>query len=520
MTPGHVLAARYVLDQEIGAGLGVFIARDLDTGGRVAVKVFPAVASADAFRREASIAMRARHPNLVGLLDAGVTGAEGWIVSEYVPGIEVRDRLRSYGPMGVRRAVDVASQIFAALDALHRRGLFHGDIKPDNVLLDEGRVRVFDYGMASVHRALDAPAAGPFPGTPGYMHPALFHGGRPDARTDCFAAWVTTYELLAGRRPYTVRALRASEPLAAPASVGDDALDHLVAAGLSGWLPDARAAWLALTRFLRGRLDLPAPRPAEPPLPAEVGEALLRHTRDAASVAVVGPPELGRAALEDLHHAWVRAGGWALWGRAHWGDGGEPLSGALSLAVDAMDALGGAALARVKARLGPLGGALAVAVPAARTWLDTPAERGSPDIARLEAALVALFDACPRPLLVLVDGLDRLDAASRRFLGEVDASGSVALVATTAAGVAHGLRATIVLPEGEAVALDLSLRAEDAEVLAAARSLGLPFGPRLATAIGVSPERLLDAALEAEARGAARWDGTEVVPRPGPTSPR
>ncbi|MFN7147591.1 MAG: serine/threonine-protein kinase, partial [Myxococcota bacterium] len=326
---GEVLGGRYRLEAPLGEDSGVYRADDAEGKVPVAVKIFPSVGAHDTFRREAAIAMRARHPNLVGLLDAGVTGTHGWLVSEYVPGMEVRDRLREYGPMGVRRSLDVAAQLFAALDALHRRGLAHGDIKPDNVLLDEGRVRVFDYGMGRVPHAGDR-GDGVYPGTLEYMHPTLFRGGLADARTDCFAAWATTFELLHGTPPYTVKMLRGPGPLPPPPTVGDAALDRLLAAGLDGTLGDARVSWLALTRFLRGQFDLPRVRPAPPIVPPEDARALLDHVRKGGSVGVVGPVEAGRAALEGLHHEHVRGGGWALWARADWGSAPKPLSDALS----------------------------------------------------------------------------------------------------------------------------------------------------------------------------------------------
>ncbi|MFN7146940.1 MAG: hypothetical protein ACK4YP_24410, partial [Myxococcota bacterium] len=182
--------------------------------------------------------------------------------------------------------------------------------------------------------------------------------------------------------------------------------------------------------------------------------------------------------------------------------------------------LGAEALARVKAELGPLGEPLAAAIPAVRAWLGQPEGKARPPAERLVFALTRLLDACPRPLVVLVDGLDRIDGASRRFLGSLVTARALAVVGTAVPGFPHAMPTEVRLPDGEAPAPSADgLDPADAQVVAAARVLGLPFGPRLEKVTGLSAERLLDVALEAEARGVARWDGVAVVPRPGPTPP-
>jgi hypothetical protein len=500
----------------------MFRAVDERDGTRVVVKVFPRLASsAEEFRREAAIAMRARHPSLVGLLDAGVAEGEPWLTIEYVPGPDVRTLIVDDGPMDVRHALDVATQIFAALDALHRLGLAHGDVKPDNVLLSGGRVRLIDFGRARLHHLFEG-GDGMYPGTAPYMHPSLFHDGLPNARTDCFAAWVTTYELITGSPPYAAGALRRGGGGLPPhPPIGDPALDRLVAAGLDGVLGDARTGWLALMRYLRGRSDLPCPPLPPPEVPMDIADALVARARRGASVALVGPAATGRAALEGLHRDWVGEGGWALWVRADWGSPGEPLSGALSLAGHAADALEEGALAGVAAHLGPLGEPLAAVLPAARAWLGTPASAARsgaerPGSERLVVALTRLLEACPRPLVVLVDGLDRVDGTSRRFLASLVTARAIVVLGTSEPGAPHGMPEELAVPLIDSpVIAEQGLESRTVEVLGRARLLGLAFGPRLAVAAGITEERLLDAALDAEARGAARWDGRSVIPVPG-----
>jgi serine/threonine protein kinase len=504
LAPARVVGGRYQLDAALDESGGVRRAVDRATGGVVAVKCFEPPLSALAFRREVAIAARARHPNLVSLLDAGRTEDRGWLVTEYVPGMEMRDRLRSYGPMGARRALDVATQLFSALDALHRRGVAHGDIKPDNVLFEVGRVRVFDYGLG---RMLDdgARGAGVFPGTLPYMHPALFQGAVPDRRTDCFAGWVTCYELLAGRLPFTVRELRSGDPLPTPKSVGDTALDALLAAGLGGHLADARSAWVALLRFLTGRHDLPPP--ATPALPIGTVEEIQALIGARERAALVGSPERCAAVLGEVRDRWERAGGTALRAAAAWGSPGEALSGALSLTLDALHGFDAATLATVGTRLGEHGHVLASAAPALRAWLGTSSAPASTEHL-LAHAIRAFLDVCPGRLLLLVDELDRMDSASRALL----ITSSLPMVASVRRAPPAPL-AAVHLP-WDAPADESRVGRLVRAALDAARSADIPFGPALAHHLGIDLDELDALALDAEEAGVAAWDGEAIRPIP------
>lgn len=292
---------------EGGAG-AVYRARDTTTDEIVAIKFFPLVrASEEEFRREAAMAMRARHPNLVGLIDAGMMpDGRAWIVLELVAGMDLRTRLETDLPL--REAVSLATQVFAALDALHRAGLAHGDIKPENVLVDGHVARVVDFGRARLAHLGDG--QGVFPGTPPYMHPRLFAGGAPSPRTDCFAAWITAVELILGDRPWTSSELRWADEVELPARppVKDPALEAILDAGLHGRLSDARAGWLALTRWSRGRMDLPRFHPEPPPPDPAAVDAVVSRGEHRRSCVIIGDADRGRAVLEAVHRAWVLGG--------------------------------------------------------------------------------------------------------------------------------------------------------------------------------------------------------------------
>ncbi|MBM4369032.1 MAG: serine/threonine protein kinase, partial [Deltaproteobacteria bacterium] len=263
-----VVADRYAILAPLGEGgvANVFLAADRVDGRRVALKFFPPMrSSTEEFRREASATVPTRHPGLVRLVDAGVHEGAPWLAIEHVDGKDLREQLRA-GAVPPGQVLDWMAQVFDALDALHRVGLVHGDIKPENVIREGDRLRVVDFGRARLRFLYGA--GGAFPGTAPYMHPDLFAGGAATPATDCFAAWVMAYELVAARRPFAVTDLRAAKPMSIPAfsPLADEALDVLVGAGLRGELDSARRSWVAIARYCRGCRD-PMPSAALPALP-------------------------------------------------------------------------------------------------------------------------------------------------------------------------------------------------------------------------------------------------------------
>lgn len=529
MSPPARVGADWRVVRPLGEGGAASVYLAESQAGRVAIKFFPQIhASTEEFRKEAVTLGRNRHPNLVRLVDAGLTD-EGspWLALEFVDGPDLRTRLDE-GPPVADEAVSITLQVFAALDALHRAGLAHGDIKPENVIVQGDRVRVVDFGRTRMAHL--AGGNGVFPGTPPYMHPRLFRGGTPNAATDCFATWVMLHELVANERPFSSGALRgAAEGVVPPRRpLPDPRLDRLVQAGLEGRLADARAAWVALERHRRGIYGLPVAVPAPPAADAALVEELRRTVMRGRSTALTGDREATRVVLEAVHRTWTAAGGYALWVRAEPGRAALPLAAALSLATDAAEAFDGPGLADIAAALGPLGSALTGAAPATRAWLSvagpTPAadrdiragSEGRPEAERLAVALSRFVYACPRPLVVLVDGLDRIDGSSRRFLAALATTGEAVIVGSADPGAPHGLpesRSVAGAPPVVGVAGAVPAAAES--LLARARLLELAFGPLLARAAGVPEAEVQEAALACEAAGLAGWNGAEVVPRPG-----
>ena len=157
------------------------------------------------FQREAQAAGRCAHPNIVGVFDFAMHGANPYLAMEYVDGVPLSQVPRGPAPAPVGEAVDVAAQVLDGLAAAHALGVIHRDIKPANILLPRrGRVKVADFGISR----LDASAmtgTGTVVGTPGYMSPEQCRGEAADARSDLFSTGAVLYELVTGQRPFPGR---------------------------------------------------------------------------------------------------------------------------------------------------------------------------------------------------------------------------------------------------------------------------------------------------------------------------
>ena len=117
-------------------------------------------------------------------------------------GQTLAEHLRLSGPLGLPEWLELAPRLLKALGMLHRRNLLHRDIKPENLLwCDDGELRVLDFGLAYCP-GLSRDEAHALPGTPSYIAPEAFSGGKPSAQQDIYAAGVTLYFLLTGHYPY------------------------------------------------------------------------------------------------------------------------------------------------------------------------------------------------------------------------------------------------------------------------------------------------------------------------------
>jgi eukaryotic-like serine/threonine-protein kinase len=207
---GEILADRYRLVARVaGGGMGeVYRGRDLLLARPVAVKVLqPWLARDDdlveRFRDEACTAARLSHPNIVTVFDWGHT-VEGthYMVMEYLPGTDLRDLLVAHGALEPLQAAEIMASVCDALAAAHDHGLLHRDIKPENILLtDDGKVKVTDFGIATIAGLDRAGLEGTMPGTLRYLAPEQARGESGSAASDIWAAGAVLAELLTARPP-------------------------------------------------------------------------------------------------------------------------------------------------------------------------------------------------------------------------------------------------------------------------------------------------------------------------------
>src|SRR5438094_2093563 len=155
MLVGEVIADRYELEELVGSGgmSSVFKARDRLLDRNVALKILHEHHLEDAeyverFRREARAVARLSHPNIVTVIDRGEADGRQFIVFEYVDGQNLKELIRKQGRLPVRTALELGIEVGRALAFAHAGGLIHRDVKPQNVLLGNGDVKVTDFGIA------------------------------------------------------------------------------------------------------------------------------------------------------------------------------------------------------------------------------------------------------------------------------------------------------------------------------------------------------------------------------------
>jgi eukaryotic-like serine/threonine-protein kinase len=207
------LADRYRVEREVGQGgmATVYLAQDLKHERQVAIKVLrpelSAVIGAERFLREIKTIAGLQHPHILGLIDSGELDGTAYYVMPFVDGESLRDRLRREKQLPIADALRIATEVAAALDYAHRRGIIHRDIKPENILLHDGQAMVADFGIALAVNAAGGSRmteTGLSLGTPHYMSPEQAMGEREiTARSDVYALGAITYEMLTGDPPFT-----------------------------------------------------------------------------------------------------------------------------------------------------------------------------------------------------------------------------------------------------------------------------------------------------------------------------
>jgi serine/threonine-protein kinase len=335
-------------------GMGLVLkAHDPALGRPVAIKVMAdslagCAASRRRFLREARAAAAVVHGNVAAVHGVGERVGQPYIVMEYVAGRSLQDRLDRVGPPSVPAVVRIAMQAARGLAAAHSQGLVHRDVKPANILLENGveRVKLVDFGLARAADDASLTHSGVVAGTPLYMSPEQARGEAVDARSDLFSLGCTIYAMCAGHPPF-----RADSPLAVLRRITDEQPRPLreVNPEVPAWLEEVVGRLLAkdpadrpdsaadvadhLTTclaHLERPLDVPPPTGLDRAKAKPAPSAPRRRRAIAISAAAIG-----------LAGALVLAGAWGAWrgtrDRAPHG-GGRPDARSVAADADANDA--------------------------------------------------------------------------------------------------------------------------------------------------------------------------------------
>jgi serine/threonine protein kinase len=198
--------ASYDLLERIGEGATSIVYRGVDRFGQTVAVKEPRreLASAPTIRRrlqrEARTMARVRSRYVAEAFDACLTGERPYIVTEYVPGVPLRELVATYGPMRGEALAVFAGRLAQGLAAIHGAGVLHRDLKPGNVMVLTGSPKIIDFGIAQEAGAAEATQPGVLTGTPGYVAPELIDGGRSSQASDIFS-WAATVAFAATGRP-------------------------------------------------------------------------------------------------------------------------------------------------------------------------------------------------------------------------------------------------------------------------------------------------------------------------------
>ena len=199
----------YKILEKLGeGGMGVvYLAEDLKLERKVAIKFLPrniadSSEERERFKIEAKAAAALNHPNIATIYAIEEANDDTFIVMEFIEGIELKDKIKS-GPIPTNEAINIAIQIANGLEAAHKKGIVHRDIKSQNIMItDDGKVKIMDFGLAKVDKGIQLTQIGSTVGTIAYMSPEQTKGEEVDYRTDIWSFGVVLYEMLTGDLPF------------------------------------------------------------------------------------------------------------------------------------------------------------------------------------------------------------------------------------------------------------------------------------------------------------------------------
>jgi serine/threonine protein kinase/Flp pilus assembly protein TadD len=209
--------SHYKILEKLGeGGMGVvYKAEDTKLKRIVAIKFLPKRLSVhgeerERFVHEAQAASALNHPNICVIHEIDEVDDESFIVMEYMDGVTLREWVRKkteqsegYRKLGMKEAIDLATQIAEGLEKAHEKGIIHRDVKSDNIMVtSDGRAKIMDFGLAKLKGVSKLTKTGSTVGTIAYMSPEQVEGIETDHRTDIFSFGVVIYEMLAGCLPF------------------------------------------------------------------------------------------------------------------------------------------------------------------------------------------------------------------------------------------------------------------------------------------------------------------------------
>lgn len=205
---GFIIGERYQVISKIGVGgmADVYKAKDQKLNRLVAVKVLKPEFREDTkfiskFRSEAQAAAGLAHPNVVNVYDVGEDRGIYYIVMELVEGITLKNYITKKGKLSIKEATSIAIQVSLGLEAAHKRGIVHRDVKPQNIIIStDGKVKLSDFGIARA--ASSNTISANVMGSVHYSSPEQVRGGYSDSKSDIYSLGITMYEMVTGRVPF------------------------------------------------------------------------------------------------------------------------------------------------------------------------------------------------------------------------------------------------------------------------------------------------------------------------------
>jgi predicted Ser/Thr protein kinase len=207
---GRVVKGKYKIYDEVGSGgfATVYLGRNMDTNEIVAIKVLSRQYTRESqyverFQREAGLAQRLQHPNVVRILDHGIEDGIHFLVMEFVEGLTLDKIIERKGRLTIEETLSYGEQACAGLQAAYQAGVVHRDIKPANLMVTPGgTVKIMDFGIARMESMAGLTQSGMFMGTPRYISPEMAKGARADIRADLYSLGLLMYEMLTGVPPF------------------------------------------------------------------------------------------------------------------------------------------------------------------------------------------------------------------------------------------------------------------------------------------------------------------------------